>query len=146
MAARGLDVKHLILVVNYDCPNHYEDYVHRCGRTGRAGNKGFAYTFISPDQQRPAGDIIKALDLTGTPVPPELQEMWDKFKAKMAAVIENLIFVGVSYCTVCNGTLFVYRKGKPFGPEAVASLEKDSSLTNRKPWPCRKKRNSKKPL
>ena len=31
IAARGLDVKHLILVVNYDCPNHYEDYVHRCG-------------------------------------------------------------------------------------------------------------------
>jgi len=35
VAARGLDVKHLILVINYDCPNHYEDYVHRCGRTGR---------------------------------------------------------------------------------------------------------------
>ncbi|CAF4533515.1 unnamed protein product, partial [Rotaria magnacalcarata] len=31
VAARGLDVKDLILVVNYDCPNHYEDYVHRCG-------------------------------------------------------------------------------------------------------------------
>ncbi len=40
VAARGLDVKSLVLVVNYDCPNHYEDYVHRCGRTGRAGNKG----------------------------------------------------------------------------------------------------------
>lgn len=39
VAARGLDVKHLILVVNYNCPNHYEDYVHRAGRTGRAGNK-----------------------------------------------------------------------------------------------------------
>lgn len=31
VAARGLDVKELILVVNFDCPNHYEDYVHRCG-------------------------------------------------------------------------------------------------------------------
>ena len=31
VAARGLDVKQLILVINYDCPNHYEDYVHRCG-------------------------------------------------------------------------------------------------------------------
>lgn len=39
VAARGLDVKQLILVVNYSCPNHYEDYVHRAGRTGRAGNK-----------------------------------------------------------------------------------------------------------
>ena len=35
VCARGLDVKNLILVVNYDCPNHYEDYVHRVGRTGR---------------------------------------------------------------------------------------------------------------
>jgi len=44
VAARGLDVKQLILVVNYNCPNHYEDYVHRAGRTGRAGNKvGFAW-------------------------------------------------------------------------------------------------------
>ena len=40
VAARGLDVPSVILVVNYDAPNHYEDYVHRCGRTGRAGNKG----------------------------------------------------------------------------------------------------------
>ena len=37
VCARGLDVKNLILVVNYDCPNHYEDYVHRVGRTGRSG-------------------------------------------------------------------------------------------------------------
>ncbi|CAF4962725.1 unnamed protein product, partial [Rotaria socialis] len=60
VAARGLDVKDLILVVNYDCPNHYEDYVHRCGRTGRAGNKGFAYTFITPAQERHACDSIRA--------------------------------------------------------------------------------------
>ena len=52
VAARGLDVKQLIVVVNYDCPNHYEDYVHRVGRTGRAGNKGFSWTFLTPDQGR----------------------------------------------------------------------------------------------
>jgi ATP-dependent RNA helicase DDX46/PRP5 len=63
VAARGLDVKHCILVVNYDCPNHYEDYVHRCGRTGRAGNKGFAWTFITPEQGKYANDIIKASEL-----------------------------------------------------------------------------------
>lgn len=40
VAARGLDVKALRLVVNFDSPNHYEDYVHRVGRTGRAGMKG----------------------------------------------------------------------------------------------------------
>ena len=46
VAARGLDVKNLTLVINFDCPNHYEDYVHRVGRTGRAGRQGTAYTFI----------------------------------------------------------------------------------------------------
>lgn len=45
VAARGLDVKQLILVVNYNCPNHYEDYVHRAGRTGRAGNKVRSFLF-----------------------------------------------------------------------------------------------------
>ena len=61
VAARGLDVKGLILVVNFDCPNHYEDYVHRCGRTGRAGNKGWAYTFITEEEAKYAGDIMKGL-------------------------------------------------------------------------------------
>ncbi len=51
LAARGLDVKDLNLVVNYDTPSHYEDYVHRVGRTGRAGNKGTAYTFVSEQQK-----------------------------------------------------------------------------------------------
>ena len=86
VAARGLDVKDLILVVNYDCPNHYEDYVHRCGRTGRAGNKGFAYTFIEPDQGKYVQDIIQALELSGTEVPREIQSLWDEYKAQLEAV------------------------------------------------------------
>ncbi|KAK5887814.1 hypothetical protein CesoFtcFv8_016380 [Champsocephalus esox] len=85
VAARGLDVKQLILVVNYNCPNHYEDYVHRAGRTGRAGNKGFAYTFITDDQVRYAGDIIKALELSGSPVPPELEQLWSSFRDQQKA-------------------------------------------------------------
>uniref|UniRef100_A0A4W6DPH5 Probable ATP-dependent RNA helicase DDX46 n=1 Tax=Lates calcarifer TaxID=8187 RepID=A0A4W6DPH5_LATCA len=85
VAARGLDVKQLILVVNYSCPNHYEDYVHRAGRTGRAGNKGYAYTFITEDQVRYAGDIIKALELSGSTVPPELEQLWASFKDQQKA-------------------------------------------------------------
>lgn len=85
VAARGLDVKHLILVINYDCPNHYEDYVHRCGRTGRAGNKGFAYTFITPEQQRLVGDIIKALELSRGHISEEVEEMWKKYLEKLKA-------------------------------------------------------------
>lgn len=82
IAARGLDVKNCVCVVNYDCPNHYEDYVHRCGRTGRAGNKGFAYTFITPDQGQHAADLIKALELSGNTVPDELRKLWDTYKSE----------------------------------------------------------------
>uniref|UniRef100_A0AAY4B3K0 Probable ATP-dependent RNA helicase DDX46 n=1 Tax=Denticeps clupeoides TaxID=299321 RepID=A0AAY4B3K0_9TELE len=85
VAARGLDVKQLILVVNYNCPNHYEDYVHRAGRTGRAGNKGYAYTFITEEQVRYAGDIIKALELSGSIVPPDLEGLWATFKDQQKA-------------------------------------------------------------
>ncbi|MEQ2182103.1 putative ATP-dependent RNA helicase ddx46, partial [Goodea atripinnis] len=58
VAARGLDVKQLILVVNYNCPNHYEDYVHRAGRTGRAGNK--VIQFYSSKSGCPEGKVIKS--------------------------------------------------------------------------------------
>uniref|UniRef100_A0A8C2JTX9 Probable ATP-dependent RNA helicase DDX46 n=1 Tax=Cyprinus carpio TaxID=7962 RepID=A0A8C2JTX9_CYPCA len=85
VAARGLDVKQLILVINYSCPNHYEDYVHRAGRTGRAGNKGYAYTFITEEQARYSGDIIKALELSGSPVPSELELLWTNFKEHQKA-------------------------------------------------------------
>uniref|UniRef100_A0A0B7AZ96 Helicase C-terminal domain-containing protein n=1 Tax=Arion vulgaris TaxID=1028688 RepID=A0A0B7AZ96_9EUPU len=85
VAARGLDVKQLILVVNFDCPNHYEDYVHRCGRTGRAGNKGFAYTFITTEQGRYATDIVRALELSGSPVPADLQNLLDTYREEAKA-------------------------------------------------------------
>ena len=80
VAARGLDVKHCIVVINYDCPNHYEDYVHRCGRTGRAGNDGYSYTFITPEQGRYANDIIKAFETSGMEIPADLQKLSNDFK------------------------------------------------------------------
>jgi ATP-dependent RNA helicase DDX46/PRP5 len=75
VAARGLDVKQLKLVVQYDVPNHMEDYVHRAGRTGRAGNKGTCVTFITPEQDKYAIDVLKALQASNAPVPKELEEM-----------------------------------------------------------------------
>ncbi|CAF3829698.1 unnamed protein product, partial [Rotaria sp. Silwood1] len=82
VAVRGLDIKDLILVVNYDCPNHYEDYVHRCGRTGRAGNIGYAYTFLTPAQERYAGNIIEALKTSGAYIPEELILLWNDYVKK----------------------------------------------------------------
>ena len=80
VAARGLDVKALNLVVNFDVPSHYEDYVHRVGRTGRAGRKGTAFTFITPEQGRSAQDLIKALELSGNRPPDELVNLWNTYK------------------------------------------------------------------
>lgn len=75
IAARGLDVKDLVLVVNYEVPNHHEDYVHRVGRTGRAGNKGTAITFIAPDEDQYAGDLVKALKESKAAIPEDLLTM-----------------------------------------------------------------------
>ncbi len=47
IAARGLDIKHVSHVVNFDLPKHPEDYIHRIGRTGRAGNDGLAISLVS---------------------------------------------------------------------------------------------------
>jgi len=52
IAARGIDVTGIELVINFDLPNQAEDYVHRIGRTGRAGQKGKAISFASPEQRR----------------------------------------------------------------------------------------------
>ena len=48
VAARGLDVPNVGAVINFDFPNGVEDYVHRIGRTGRAGASGESYTFFTP--------------------------------------------------------------------------------------------------
>ena len=52
VAARGIDIKDLSHVFNYDVPNNPEDYVHRIGRTGRAGKKGKAYTIFKEDDEK----------------------------------------------------------------------------------------------
>ncbi|KAF8421159.1 hypothetical protein BGX38DRAFT_1280057 [Terfezia claveryi] len=83
VAARGLDVKQLKLVVNYDSPNHMEDYVHRVGRTGRAGNTGTAVTFVTQEQGRYAVDISKALKLSGQKIPDDIQKLVDEFNEKV---------------------------------------------------------------
>ena len=53
VAARGLDVPNVGAVINFDFPNGVEDYVHRIGRTGRAGASGESYTFFTPQVRMP---------------------------------------------------------------------------------------------
>ncbi|MEJ6022131.1 DEAD/DEAH box helicase [Ramlibacter sp. PS4R-6] len=61
VAARGLDIKDVPAVFNFDVPFNSEDYVHRIGRTGRAGASGLAVTFVAPSDQRLVADIEKLL-------------------------------------------------------------------------------------
>jgi ATP-dependent RNA helicase DeaD len=67
VAARGLDVEQITHVVNYDIPNDVEAYVHRIGRTGRAGRSGVATLFITPRERRMMREIER---FTGTQIKP----------------------------------------------------------------------------
>ncbi|XP_050227146.1 DEAD-box ATP-dependent RNA helicase 46 [Mercurialis annua] len=75
VAARGLDIKDIRVVINYDFPTGVEDYVHRIGRTGRAGATGISYTFFSEQDWKYAPDLIKVLEGANQQVPPEIREM-----------------------------------------------------------------------
>jgi len=78
VAARGLDVKDVGVVVNFDMPtgvNAVEDYVHRIGRTGRAGAKGTAYTFFTPGDKKAATQLVEVLTKADQEIPAELQAM-----------------------------------------------------------------------
>ena len=66
VAARGLDIKGVSHVFNFDTPWHPDDYVHRIGRTGRAGAKGRAFTLVTPEDAEAIGNVEK---LTGMQIP-----------------------------------------------------------------------------
>ena len=74
IAARGIDVKDISIVINYDLPDATEDYVHRIGRTARAGQSGKAISFASPDQRADLKGIErlirKTLPILALPVLP----------------------------------------------------------------------------
>ncbi|MDO8516255.1 MAG: DEAD/DEAH box helicase, partial [bacterium] len=67
IAARGIDVKGIELVLNYDLPSNPEDYIHRIGRTARAGAAGHAVSFATPDQRNDVRDIERLMRATLSP-------------------------------------------------------------------------------
>ena len=75
VAARGLDIPDVSHVFNFDVPNHAEDYVHRIGRTGRAGRLGVAYTIVTRADQRYLDEIEKLINKKIDWVGPPLSEL-----------------------------------------------------------------------
>lgn len=94
VAARGLDVERISLVVNYDIPLDSESYVHRIGRTGRAGRSGRALLFVEPRERRLLKNIEhlmkKPIDEVSVPNHEMLMEKRrEKFKAKISVQLEH---------------------------------------------------------
>ncbi|KAK1669055.1 hypothetical protein QYE76_057214 [Lolium multiflorum] len=75
VAARGLDVKDIKCVINFDFPTTIEDYIHRIGRTGRAGATGMAFTFFTHSNAKYSRNLVKILREAGQVVNPALESM-----------------------------------------------------------------------
>ncbi|MFV8834037.1 DEAD/DEAH box helicase [Aquisalimonas sp.] len=82
VAARGIDIDHLPYVVNFDIPTNPEDYVHRIGRTGRAGQEGNAVSLVCADEARDFAGIRK---LVNTDIPAEIHEGFEPQKRVASA-------------------------------------------------------------
>jgi ATP-dependent RNA helicase DeaD len=94
VAARGLDVKRISHVINYDIPNDTESYIHRIGRTGRAGSKGEAILFVAPREKRLLRAIEKATRQTITPMQlPSREQLTghriERFKQLITTTLES---------------------------------------------------------
>eukprot|EP01063_Lacrimia_lanifica_P028841 TRINITY_DN428_c0_g1_i1.p2 TRINITY_DN428_c0_g1~~TRINITY_DN428_c0_g1_i1.p2 ORF type:complete len:498 (+),score=231.45 TRINITY_DN428_c0_g1_i1:40-1494(+) len=75
VAQRGLDIRDLPCVINYDFPDQLEDYVHRIGRTGRAGDIGDAYSFFTPNNVALAQGLLEILEKANQPVDDFLRQL-----------------------------------------------------------------------
>jgi ATP-dependent RNA helicase DeaD len=92
VAARGLDVEHLGLVINLDLPESTEVYVHRIGRTGRAGRTGMAISFVTPRERRQIGTMQRTLGVRMEQVePPTDAEIAAAVRRRLAADLESRV-------------------------------------------------------
>ena len=97
VAARGIDVNNLTHVINYSLPQDPEAYVHRIGRTGRAGKEGTAITFVTPDEYRKLMFIkrVAKTDIKKQQVP-EINEVIEAKKERIRKQIIEIMEKGIS--------------------------------------------------
>ena len=75
VAARGLDIPHIKTVVNFDVARDIDTHTHRIGRTGRAGEKGTAYTLVTEKDTEFVGHLVRNLEAAGQSVPKNLMDL-----------------------------------------------------------------------
>jgi ATP-dependent RNA helicase DeaD len=142
VAARGLDVERISHVINYDIPHDTESYVHRIGRTGRAGRKGEAILFVSPREKRMLFAIEKATGQTIEPMRlPTHEAVTDKrvarFKQRISETLEaqELGFFetlveeyqsehDVGLAEIAAALAYLVQKERPLKPERAAPDER----------------------
>jgi superfamily II DNA/RNA helicase len=148
VAARGLDIGGLSHVFNFDVPHHAEDYVHRIGRTGRAGLEGHAFTIAMPEDRFAVEAIEK---LIGHPIPPVVVEALDpvdwaeydgrkrrgrKAPAKKASAPRTA--VGKEPAKVANGQERAKPRTETADPPARSRARARGEDTNARMRPARK--------
>lgn len=114
VAARGLDIQNLDHVINYNLPYLAEDYVHRIGRTGRAGNKGQAISFVSREEERALNNIEKIIGerITRIKLPGYSVGNRDKILSNLAERSTRQKSNKVSQTKIISNKLRTTKKGK----------------------------------
>jgi ATP-dependent RNA helicase DeaD len=140
VAARGLDVERISHVVNYDIPYDTETYIHRIGRTGRAGRKGNAILFISPRERRMLRTIERATrqpieamqlpsseDISGRRITQFKKTVTDTIEAEDLFFFEELITryqqeQDLSLSEIAAALAFLVQKERPLSPQELATI------------------------
>ncbi len=91
VSARGIDVSLISHVINFDLPTHYEDYVHRIGRTARANHHGVAISFLKPDEEFHLENIEKLIrmEIPELPIPEEV-EVVESSRSEMQEIAREM--------------------------------------------------------
>jgi ATP-dependent RNA helicase DeaD len=150
VAARGLDVERISHVVNYDIPYDTETYIHRIGRTGRAGRKGNAILFISPRERRMLRTIERATrqpieamqlpsseDISGRRITQFKKTVTDTIEAEDLFFFEELITryqqeQDLSLSEIAAALAFLVQKERPLSPQELATVSESKGGKDRK--------------